>query len=410
MSRSYRRLFNTLLSGIDRTLGLTRLTARPLRIHIEVNDYCNLRCPYCPREHPAIQKDTGNIPVEIIERLLPWIRRANYVGLAGNGEPFLHPRILDILRLITEAGAAPSVVTNGTRLRPEHIEALPRLGPMLLNISMDGGRKETFERWRRGADFDEVIGNLKALNEAKRRAGSVHPIVNFNVCLMTENLDETELLVDLAEEVGATVVLFQTMFPYVKELDYLRVKDLGRIEEAVARARRRAQSLGIRIEYYPMSFDLAYREGVAEENIVGSVQELDAKVGGAAKGDAAAPESSTTPPSPAAAEKEEDAESAPCGSPRLRPVYHCRNIWQQLHVTLNGDVRYCCFWTGKVVGNILRDDLETLWNNAGWSRLRRTLRRGGKPVPCQGCHNLVRHSPRAIWAETREDWKNLMRS
>jgi hypothetical protein len=62
------------------------------------------------------------------------------------------------------------------------------------------------------------------------------------------------------------------------------------------------------------------------------------------------------------------------------------------------------------VGNILRDDLDTLWNNAGWSRLRGTLRRGGKPVPCQGCHNLVRHSPRAIWAETREEWKNLMRS
>lgn len=458
MSRSYTRMFNTILSGMDKVLGRTRVAAKPLRIHIEVNDFCNLRCPYCPRENPAIPKNTGNVPVETVRRLQPYMRSANYVGLAGNGEPFLHPNILEILGLITETGAAPAVITNGTRLKPEHIEKLPTLGPMLLMVSVDGGTKQTFEKWRKGADFDQVRASLKALNESKKKHKSVHPIVNFITCLMEENIDETEQVVEVAHEVGAAVIVFQTMYPYVESLNYLRVTDLKRVDAAVERARKKAGPLGIRIDYHPMSFDLDYREGKTELNEVGSIEQLakrargeettpekarllianDSSKGAQLAGIAAKPtaasaaatgngtaahhspgnngngKAQSTPAVSAAAIEPPGAEfeatpPGPSGmfSEPARESYHCDNVYQQMHVTLAGDVKYCCFWTEGAVGNVLKDDLPSLWNSPAWDQVRSALDRGEKPVPCVGCYNLQRKNSTKIVKETVKELKDL---
>ncbi len=406
MTSSYRRLWNTFVSGIDKTLGRSRVAARPLRIHIEVNDFCNLKCPYCPRENPHIPKNTGNIPVETVRKLEPWMRYANYVGLAGNGEPFLHPQILEILRIVTGAGAVPSVITNGTRFRPAMIEELPTLGPMLLQISVDGGTKETFEKWRRGADFDQVRSSLIALKESRERHRSPYPVINFIVCLMKENVDETELIVDLAAETGTSVIVFQTMFPYVKELEYLRVKDLKVIDEAVEKARRRAAGRGIRIDYVPMSFDLDYREGVSTDPTVGSIRRLEEQyletLSREPATDDAADSPKVCPSSPAPPE--------PIAAPNgRRAVYHCENIWHQMHVTLQGDVKHCCFWTEGIVGNINHDRLEDLWNGPAWDAVRGAIHSGHKPPPCQGCHWLVRRDRKKIWRDTVKELRDLWR-
>src|SRR5690606_27904426 len=130
LDRPYRRMWNTVLSTGDKLLGNERVWARPLRIHLEVNDFCNLKCPHCPRENPMIPKNTGHIPVEAVRNLEPWFRRATYVGLAGNGEPFLHPDIIEILGIVTAAGATPSVISNATLWKKLNmIDQTAGLGP-----------------------------------------------------------------------------------------------------------------------------------------------------------------------------------------------------------------------------------------------------------------------------------------
>jgi len=443
MRKTTVRIWNTLLSGLDKSRGRSRVAARPLRIHIEVNDYCNLKCPYCPRENPLIPKDTGNLPLEMVERLEPWMRRANYVGLAGNGEPFMHPRIMDILRIVTGAGAVPSVLTNGTRFKPAYVEELPTLGPMLLMISIDGGTKETFEKWRKGADFDKVREALRALKASRERHNVPYPLVNFIVCLMKENIHETEEIIDVAAEAGAAVVVFQTMYPYVKELDYLRVLDLKRVEEAVNKARARAARLGIRVDYTPMSFDIEYREGTSNDPTVGSIRRIEEQHQEALK---KAAEEGSEPVANEEARRtgnDEDNDGAPAvctvpGRPegaaddggngngsggRADPTawrrrgeksngvtYHCENIWHQMHVALTGDVRACCFWTEGTMGNIGRDRLEDLWNGPEWDAVRGAIHEGRKPPPCKGCHWLVRHDKRKIWHDTFKEIRDLWRS
>ena len=63
------RITHVLLSGPDRILPRARLWARPLRMQIAINDYCNLRCPHCLREVPSIKVDQNRLGVEDLRPL-----------------------------------------------------------------------------------------------------------------------------------------------------------------------------------------------------------------------------------------------------------------------------------------------------------------------------------------------------
>ncbi len=368
-----------MLSTVDKLFSREQVLARPLRIHLEVNDFCNLKCPHCPRENPDIPKNTGHIPIEAIRNLEPWFRDATYVGLAGNGEPFLHPDILDILGIVTGAGATPSVISNATLWKKlGMVDQLAGLGPMLLMVSIDGGTKETFEKWRLRANFEEVRENLVELNEAKQRKNTPFPVVNFISCLMKDTIGEVENIVDLAAEAGARVVIFQNMYPYNELMDEARVKDMDACRKAITCARERARLYDIRIDWLPMSVDVDERG--AEGGSYGAITAADAG-------------------------KHRNGHShAQNGKP---PRYHCDNIMHQIHVTVKGEIKFCCFWTEGAVGDLTKDDFGELWNGEAWQKLRADLKNGIRPNPCRNCHNLVLHNRKQILRAGFQDMKDL---
>ncbi|MDX2176059.1 MAG: radical SAM/SPASM domain-containing protein [Candidatus Sumerlaeia bacterium] len=383
---SYQRIANTALAAADKIFARDRVLARPLRVHLEVNDFCNLRCPHCPRENPASRKNTGNLPLEAVRRLAPLFEVANYVGLAGNGEPFLHPEFRDILEIVTGAGATPSIICNGTLWkRRGFIDVLPRLGPMIIMVSFDGGTKETFERWRRPAIFEDVIDNLAALKAAKARHGSVHPIVNFLCCLMKDNMGETERIVEIAAEHGVSVVVFQNMYPYVEAVADQRIENLQDSIDAVTRARERGARCGVRVEHLPLAFDFDERKRIERERRAAAQPSAFSNGTAAPNGFSQA------------------AANGASGA-----VYHCNNVWEQVHVTVDASVKFCCWWKGPAIGNVLTDDVEELWNSPEWRAVRADLTRGVKHDSCLGCHNLVAHDRGLLWKAGKREMKDLL--
>lgn len=93
-----------------------RLQTRSLEVH--VTDHCNLRCRQCCSMSPflppfSVDPDDLHRDLELARRVLaPGIFK-----LVG-GEPLLHPRLLDCLRVARDSGIAPiiSVTTNGLLL------------------------------------------------------------------------------------------------------------------------------------------------------------------------------------------------------------------------------------------------------------------------------------------------------
>lgn len=350
-------LKNTLLSLADKALRRPRLWARPLKIHLEINDVCNLECIHCPRMDPRVPKQTGHMDLRVIEALRPYFRSAAYVGLVGNGEPFLHPRLLEIVEIIAGEGAVPSIISNATLWPDEKIDRLIAAGRSILIVSFDGGTKETFEWIRRPAVFEQVIANMHRLRERKRAAGSEFPVTNILCCLMRENLGETAQVVEIAAEAGVNTVHFQTVIPYNPDLrgSTLTAADREAVSGAVNRARERGRGLGVAVHFHSQ-WD----------------EERPAVNGGG---------------------------------------MYCPNIWEQLHVEMRGTLRFCCYWDPEPLGNVTETPAGELWNAPSFVALRERFRRGDLPKLCTSmpCPNLRPHSRRDIldeaWAIAKECWR-----
>ncbi|MBN1477195.1 radical SAM protein [Candidatus Sumerlaeota bacterium] len=347
MMRRPRALKNTLLTTIDKLQRRSRTLSRPLKIHIEINDVCNLRCIHCPREDPSIPKNTGHMAMEVIEALRPSFRHAAYVGLIGNGEPFLHPRLLDIMEIIIAEGAVPSIISNATLWPEETLERLVAAGKSILNISFDGGTKETFERIRKPAVFEDVLTNIRRLRAVKERVGTPFPVVNLMSCLLRETLDETEQVVDIAAEAGAVWVHFQVAIPYAEGMgsSLLTIDDRPQVEEAMDRARARGAERGVQVHFHSQ-WDVE-RPDVNGAGLI------------------------------------------------------CPNVMEQMHIDMHGRPRYCCYWGPEDLGNVTETPAHRLWNQPGFRELRARFRRGDIPEMCTSmpCPNLRPHSRREILAE-----------
>lgn len=86
----------------------------------------------------------------------------------GAGEPLLNPRIFDMIACCTEAGIPTGISTNGTVLTEEYSRRLIDSGLSCLTFAFDSTRREVFERYRKGADFDKVRANILRFLEVKR--------------------------------------------------------------------------------------------------------------------------------------------------------------------------------------------------------------------------------------------------
>lgn len=90
-------------------------------VTLRITDECNMKCKHC-----FLGDGKGkNLPLSIIKDLLQSLHeyRVMIISVTG-GEPFLHPHILEILRLINDYGIPFRVCTNGTLISPDIIDAL----------------------------------------------------------------------------------------------------------------------------------------------------------------------------------------------------------------------------------------------------------------------------------------------
>ncbi len=66
-------------------------------------------------------------------------------------------------------------------------------------------------------------------------------------------------------------------------------------------------------------------------------------------------------------------------------VPRCYSLWQTVTVNFNGDVFPCCseFSPQDVLGNVLREPFDRIWNGEPYRRLRH---RDKGRINCEACH------------------------
>jgi MoaA/NifB/PqqE/SkfB family radical SAM enzyme len=93
------------------------------------------------------------------------------ITLSGWGEPLLHPRIFDMIKLINAYGFRSHITTNGTLLTRDKINSLIESGLNSICISIDAFQASTLAKLRPGSQNYDIFGNTKKLVEENRKRG-----------------------------------------------------------------------------------------------------------------------------------------------------------------------------------------------------------------------------------------------
>ena len=184
---------------VTRSLRLRRLAGAmlsrsltppvPVRLQIETTDLCNLHCIHCKREK-LDDMDTLTMPPDTFSRIVADVEPF-YVNMAGFGEPLIDRSIFAKLALLHQRGVRTAFPTNGTYIRRNKLQELAAELPDILQLSLDGATKQSFEAIRKQGDFEKIVDNYRAIC-ALRAEGRTRPhtVIRILCALQRGNLHD----------------------------------------------------------------------------------------------------------------------------------------------------------------------------------------------------------------------------
>lgn len=231
-----RRLLNA--AKVVSSYYLTRFTGRslqwglPVTVSIEPTTACNLRCPECPSGLRAFTRPTGNLREDFFRQVIDELRRELiYLIFYFQGEPYINPRFLDMVRYAHERGLYTITSTNGHFLNDDNARRTIESGLDRLIISVDGTTQDVYENYRREGKLDVVLQGARNVVRWKRRLGSATPHVIFQFLVVRPNEHQIPDIYRLAREIGVDEVKLKTAQVY----DYEHGHPLIPVDERYSR-------------------------------------------------------------------------------------------------------------------------------------------------------------------------------
>jgi radical SAM protein with 4Fe4S-binding SPASM domain len=176
----------------------------PLTLTIESTAKCNLFCPMCMRQ--KIYFPPRDMDFSVFQKLID--EGKDFLEFAvpyGAGEPLLNPEIFDMISYCTKLRIPTGISTNGTLLSEEYSRKLIESGLSYITFAFDSTRKEIFETYRKGANFEKVRDNIvRFLRVKKAMRSNIFCIVQM--VALKDNQDEGHALMRMWKLDGINAV------------------------------------------------------------------------------------------------------------------------------------------------------------------------------------------------------------
>jgi pyruvate-formate lyase-activating enzyme len=181
---SPRRAWN--VAKVYSSFYLTRWLKKPIQwglpfsIAIEPTTACNLRCPECPSGLRSFSRPTGNLKSDFFRQLIDELHReVFYLTFYFQGEPYINPEFLDMVKYANQKGIYTATSTNAHFLNNENAKRTIESGLDRLIISIDGTTQETYEAYRKQGKLSNVIQGAKNIVKWKKQLKSKTPHIIF---------------------------------------------------------------------------------------------------------------------------------------------------------------------------------------------------------------------------------------
>jgi MoaA/NifB/PqqE/SkfB family radical SAM enzyme len=252
---------------------IRRTDLSPATPSIDISGVCNLRCLACPRSdtlHPF--ESGGFISVEnyrkVIIKLLNELPTLHMVALYIWGDPLLHPKLPEILKINSDLGIGCDISTN-LNIQTERLEEIVKADPTYIRLSCSGYGSRNYEVTHAGAKWDVFYKNCVELSRLLTKYNSDTGVeLYFHV--NKENASEYKDILDMGRELGFRVrACLSLCFPqyamnYVENIPLpesaKKAMDLMliHIDDMLAAARKEQQKLCfIRVAFPNINWDMS---------------------------------------------------------------------------------------------------------------------------------------------------------
>lgn len=198
----------------------------PIYMEISPAGSCNHRCLYCAldfMEYKARFLDTGIIKKRLSEMGRLGVKSIMY---AGEGEPFLHKDMSEIINWTKESGIDVAVTSNGTLFNNDIATAT--LGQITwIKVSINAATPKTYSLIHRASpeDFNRVMRNMSYAARLKKGRG-YKCALGMQVILLPENACEITLLAKKAKDIGMDYLVVKpySQHPLSRTTKYKNIK------------------------------------------------------------------------------------------------------------------------------------------------------------------------------------------
>jgi MoaA/NifB/PqqE/SkfB family radical SAM enzyme len=156
-------------------------------------ELCHLSCVMCYFNGPKARRGTTTLDPDLVLKVLSSRPKNEKILFVATGEFFSDPNALLYIRMASELGLWPRVITHGQLLTPEFIDRILAAGLKELLISVDSIDKNQYAKIRRGGTLD-VILNACAYFKQKKMADTDLRLGITVICFPKSNHSREEVV------------------------------------------------------------------------------------------------------------------------------------------------------------------------------------------------------------------------
>jgi radical SAM protein with 4Fe4S-binding SPASM domain len=187
----------------------------PMAMSIEPTTACNLRCPECPSGLRSFSRPTGMLSTELFQKIIDDTKsHLMYLTFYFQGEPFLHPRFLEMVKYAADRNIFTATSTNAHYLSESTAKRVVESGLHRIIISMDGISQEVYASYRVGGKVDKVISGIANLVAAKKAVGSAFPEIVLQALVLKPNAHELPAIAQFGKNIGVDKTVLKTAQAY----------------------------------------------------------------------------------------------------------------------------------------------------------------------------------------------------
>ncbi|MBT3985306.1 radical SAM protein [archaeon] len=188
----------------------SRVYGKPYRLIIDPVNICNLKCSLCPTGANSPGRKKCSMKFEEFKKIIDEMGDYLYsIDLYNWGEPFLNKDIFKMIRYARRKNIIVHISSNLNIFDEKNAEKLVDSRLDYLVVSLDGGSQETYEQYRIGGNFDQVIKNIKLVVQKKKEKKSKFPVICWQLLVMKQNEGELEKVKKMAKEIGVDILDFK---------------------------------------------------------------------------------------------------------------------------------------------------------------------------------------------------------